>query len=89
MDKVPVSTAQNTGHPSKDLVRPSTLSSAKSASTSKASAASALQNYNTEVLGILKELSANQNTFSDKLVKLSSSVDNLYEQQQDDNDFGV
>ena len=41
--------------------------------------ASALKTYNTEVLGVLKELSNNQNKINDKTEKLSSRVDSLYE----------
>ena len=40
--------------------------------------ATAIKSYNSEVLGILKELSSNHTIFSDKLEKLSSRVDSIY-----------
>ena len=40
--------------------------------------ATAIKSYNSEVLGILKELSSNHTKFSDKLEKLSSRVDSIY-----------
>lgn len=44
-------------------------------------AATALKTYNTEVLTVLKELSSNQNKINDKIEKLSSRVDSLYDNQ--------
>ena len=40
--------------------------------------ATAIKSYNSEVLGILKELSSIHTKFSDKLEKLSSRVDSIY-----------
>ena len=37
-----------------------------------------IKSYNSEVLGILKELSCKHTKFSDKLEKLSSRVDSIY-----------
>ena len=45
--------------------------------------AAAIKCYNSEVLGVLKELSSNQNKINDKLEKLSSRVDSLYEYGQE------
>ena len=40
--------------------------------------ATAIKSYNSEILGILKEHSSNHTQFSDKLEKLSSRVDSIY-----------
>lgn len=47
-------------------------------------AALALKTYNTEVLGVLKELNANQNKINEKIEKLSSRVDSFYDNQDYD-----
>lgn len=64
----------------KDPVLPSTSGTQASAKGGAAKAGTAKQ-YDTEMLGILKELSSNQNKINDKMEKLTSRVDSLYEPQ--------
>ena len=77
-DKSPlVTTVGASGHNPKEPR--STVSAPK---VSAKETATAIKTYNSEVLGILKELSSNQNKFSDKLEKLSSRVDSIYDYDQ-------